>query len=203
MSATASFDPMKEKRSRYGPPKRVPLTPWEQRAERLMRGPRGLHTRLQAAGVSYRQAERVLGHAANTAGEWARRWRYPRFAHAMRLRALVRDVERGMDVARAPDGFYAGAERPNLTAWLDDAVAEGWTLKGIAARSGVRPAAVQSVRHGGGISLPLGLRLAAFLRKARAGTIEPARRRPAQRWPKIVMPGCGPSRGPYAGLFGT
>ena len=109
MSATASFDPMKEKPSR-------PLTPWEQRAERLMRGPRGLHTRLRAAGVSYRQAERVLGHAPNTAGLWACRWSYPRFAHAMRLRALVADVARGMDLARVPDGFYAGAERPNLTA---------------------------------------------------------------------------------------
>ena len=171
---------------------------WEQRAERLMRGKRGLHTRLRAHGVSFYGAGRVLGVSAFTVHYWGGRTAFPKYANAMRLRALVHDVARGLELARLPDGFYVGTERPNLSAWLDEAVAEGWTLKGIAARSGVRSAAVQAVRHDGGISLPNGLRLAAFLRRARAGTIEPTRRRPSRRKPPPPMPGQGPS--PYAGL---
>ena len=84
---------------------------WERRAERLMRGPRGLHTRLRAGGVSDRQAERALGLAPKTVCRWGCRGSYPRFTHAMRLRALVSDLSRGMDLSRVPDGFYAGAER--------------------------------------------------------------------------------------------
>ena len=92
---------------------------WERRAERLMRGPRGLHTRLRAGGVSDRQAERALGLAPKTVCRWGCRGSYPRFAHAIRLRALVSDLSRGMDLSRVPDGFYAGAERPDLSAWLE------------------------------------------------------------------------------------
>ena len=165
---------------------------WERRAERLMRGPRGLHTRLRAIGVSDRQAERALGLAPNTVCRWGCQGCYPRYSHAMRLRALVSDLSRGMDLSRVPDGFYAGAERPALSAWIEEAVSDGWTLKGIAARSGVRPEAIRTVRRGGGLSLPNGLRLAAFLRKARA--IEPPRRRLGRRpFPVVPVRGMGPS----------
>lgn len=153
---------------------------WEKRvdprAERLMRGKRGLFTRLLASGTSYRRAERVLGLSPHTASFWRCRGRYPRFGHAMRLRALLHDLSRGLDLSRVPDGFYAGAERPNLSAWIDEAVSDGWTMKGIAARSGVRPEAIRTVRRGGGISLPNGLRLARFLKLARRGTLRPEKR---------------------------
>ena len=154
---------------------------WEKRvdprAERLMRGKRGLFTRLLASGTSCRQAERVLGLSPRTIGLWRYRGRYPRFGNAMRLRALLHDLSRGLALSRVPDGFYAGAERPNLSAWIDEAVSDGWTMKGIAARSGVRPEAIRTVRRGGGISLPNGLRLARFLKLARRGTLSPERKK--------------------------
>ena len=149
----------------------------DRRAERLMRGKRGLFTRLLASGTSCRQAERVLGLSPHTIGLWRCRGRYPRFGNAMRLRALLHDLSRGLALSRVPDGFYAGAERPNLSAWIDEAVSDGWTMKGIAARSGVRPEAIRTVRRGGGISLPNGLRLAKFLKLARRGTLSPERKK--------------------------
>ena len=169
------------------------MSEWEKRvdprAERLMRGKRGLFTRLLASGTSCRQAERVLGLSPHTIGLWRCRGHYPRFGNAMRLRALLHDLSRGLDLSRVPDGFYAGAERPNLSAWIDKAVSDGWTMKEIAARSGVRPEAIRTVRRGGGISLPNGLRLARFLKLARRGTLSPERKkrkrfrvRRAQEW---------------------
>ena len=158
---------------------------WEKRvdprAERLMRGKRGLFTRLLASGTSCRQAERVLGLSPRTIGLWRCQGWYPRFGNAMRLRALLHDLSRGLDLSRVPDGFYAGAERPNLSAWIDEAVSDGWTMKGIAARSGVRPEAIRTVRRGGGISLPNGLRLARFLKLARRGTLSPEPARAPRR----------------------
>ena len=157
------------------------MSEWEKRvdprAERLMRGNRGLFTRLLASGTSCRQAERVLGLSPGTIGLWRCRGSYPRFGNAMRLRALLHDLSRGLDLSRVPDGFYAGAERPNLSAWIDEAVSDGWTMKEIAARSGVRPEAIRTVRRGGGISLPNGLRLARFLKLARRGTLSPERKK--------------------------
>ena len=175
---------------------------WEKRvdprAERLMRGRRGLFTRLLTSGTSYRQASRVLGLSSHTVLFWRGRGSYPRFAHAMRLRALLRDLSRGLDLSRVPNDFYAGAERPNLSAWIDEAISDGWTMKGIAARSGVRPEAIRTVRRGGGISLPNGLRLARFLKLARRGTLSPE---PARERPPVRFEWCKGVTGAYRELF--
>ncbi len=82
----------------------------DQCAERALRGKAGLFARLEAHGVSDRQAARIIEVSAQSFGRWRCRGRWPRYDDVARALALVADLDAGTVRPREVFDVEAGDE---------------------------------------------------------------------------------------------
>ena len=174
-------------------------------AERALRGKAGLLARLEAHGVSNRQAARIIRVSAQAFGHWWCRGRFPDCDRVAQAFALLADLDAGTvrprKVFEVEAGRYASAGA-DFTALLAEGLAElderGFRSAQVSGQAQIEPRMLAKVRLGHVPRYAAGRRLLRYVEMVRAGDLvpEPVRERPERK--PFVMPGNGPS--PYAGI---
>ena len=179
----------------------------DQSAERALRGKAGLLARLEAHGVSDRQAARIIRVSAPAFGAWRCRGRWPDCIRVAQAFALLADLDAGTirprEVFDVAAGRYASAGA-DFAALLAEGLAElderGFRPGQISGQARIEPRMLAKVRLGHVPPYATGRRLLRYVERVRAGDVapEPARERTACKPP--LAPGMG--HNPYAGLAG-
>ena len=176
-------------------------------AERALRGKAGLLARLEAHGVSNRQAARIIRVSAPAFGSWGCRGRWPDCYRVAQAFALLADLDAGTvrprKVFEVEAGRYAsaGADFTALLAeGLDELDERGFRSAQVSGQAQIEPRMLAKVRLGHVPRYAAGRRLLRYVEMVRAGDLapEPVRERPERK--PVVMPGMG--HNPYAGLAG-
>lgn len=178
-------------------------------AERALRGRAGLLARLEAHGISNRQAARIIRVSAPAFGNWRCRGLWPDCYRVAQAFALLADLDAGTvrprKVFEVEAGRYAsaGADFTALLAeGLDELDERGFRSAQVSGQAQIEPRMLAKVRLGHVPHYAAGRRLLRYVEMVRAGDLapEPVRERP-ERKPLVFAPGSGPN--PYAGLSGT
>ena len=161
----------------------------DQCAERALRGKAGLLARLEAHGVSDRQAARIIGVSAPSFGAWRCRGRWPRFDDVARALALVADLDAGTvrprKVFDVEAGRYAGAGE-DFAALTGELVERGFRPGQISGQARIEPRTLAKVRLGHVPPYATGRRLLRYVEMVQAGDVapEPVRERTVRKPPR-------------------
>ena len=173
-------------------------------AERALRGKAGLLARLEAHGISNRQAARIIRVSAPAFGNWWCRGRWPDCYRVAQAFALLADLDAGTvrprKVFEVEAGRYAsaGADFMALLAeGLDELDERGFRSAQVSGQAQIEPRMLAKVRLGHVPHYAAGRRRLRYVEMVRAGDLapEPERERPER---KPVERVCVPSL--YAGL---
>ena len=176
-------------------------------AERALRGRAGLLARLEAHGVSNRQAARIIRVSAPAFGNWGCRGRWPDCSRVAQAFALLADLDAGTvrprKVFEVEAGRYAGAGADFtalLAEGLDELDERGFRSAQVSGQAQIEPRMLAKVRLGHVPHYAAGRRLLRYVEMVRAGDLapEPGRERTGRK--PVVLPGMG--HNPYAGLAG-
>lgn len=170
----------------------------DQCAKRALRGKAGLLARLEAHGVSDRQAARIIGMSAPALGNWRRRGRWPDCNRVAQAFALLADLDAGTvrprEVFDVAPGRYASAGA-DFAALLAEGLAElderGFRPGQISGQARIEPRMLAKVRLGHVPPYATGRRLLRYVEMVRAGDVVPEPARTACK-----------GHNPYAGLAG-
>ena len=176
-------------------------------AERALRGKAGLLARLEAHGVSNRQAARIIRVSAPAFGNWWCRGRWPDCDRVAQAFALLADLDAGTvrprKVFEVEAGTYASAGA-DFTALLAEGLAElderGFRSAQVSGQAQIEPRMLAKARLGHVPRYAAGRRLLRYVSMVRAGDVAPEPGRERTERKPVVLPGMG--HNPYAGLAG-
>lgn len=160
----------------------------DQCAERALRGKAGLLARLEAHGVSNRQAARIIRVSAPGFGAWRRRGLWPDCNRVAQAFALLADLDAGTvrprEVFDVAPGRYAGAGA-DFAALLAEGLAElderGFRSGQICGQARIEPRMLAKVRLGHVPPYATGRRLLRYVGMVRGGDVAPAPARVPRR----------------------
>ena len=150
-------------------------------AERALRGRKaGLLARLEAHGVSNRQAARIIRVSAPAFGHWWCRGRWPNCYPVAQAFALLADLDAGTvrprKVFEVEAGRYASAGA-DFTALLAEGLAEiderGFRSAQVSGQAQIEPRMLAKVRLGHVPHYAAGRRLLRYVEMVRAGDLAP------------------------------
>ena len=150
-------------------------------AERALRGKAGLLARLEAHGVSKRQAARIIRVSAPAFGYWWCRGRWPDCYRVAQAFALLADLDAGTvrprKVFEVEAGRYASAGA-DFTALLAEGLAElderGFRSAQVSGQAQIEPRMLAKVRLGHVPHYAAGRRLLRYVEMVRAGDLAPS-----------------------------
>ena len=165
-------------------------------AERALRGKAGLLARLEARGISNRQAARIIRVSAQAFGNWWCRGRWPDCYRVAQAFALLADLDAGTvrphKVFEVEAGRYAGADFTALLAeGLDELDERGFRPAQVSGQAQIEPRMLAKARLGHVPHYAAGRRLLRYVEMVRAGDLapEPGRERTGRK--PVVLPGIG------------
>ena len=174
-------------------------------AERALRGKAGLLARLEAHGVSNRQAARIIRVSAPAFGNWWCSGLWPDCYRVAQAFALLADLDAGTvrprKVFEVEAGRYAsaGADFMALLAeGLDELDERGFRSAQVSGQAQIEPRMLAKVRLGHVPHYAAGRRLLRYVEMVRAGDVAPEPGRERTERKPVGLPGYGPSI--YAGL---